>query len=115
MKSPLSRLFKYINFSLIPNIDIYKVKKHVHIKVDYDFICFKPSYIKSYLWVYRYKNHYYSLVKLINNKYIYLYGYMSYDVTQFKFYVASDKQDVLNCMKPYVKSWYLEDTNGTSC
>jgi hypothetical protein len=115
MKSPLSRLFKYIDFSIVPNIDVYKVKKQLHVKVDYDFIHFEPSYIKSYLWVYRYKKHYYSLVKLMNNKYMYLYGYISYNTTHFKFYISSDKQDALNCMKHYVKSWYLEDTNDTSC
>jgi hypothetical protein len=115
MKSPLSRLFKYIDLSLIPNIDVYRVKKYEHVKEDYDFISFEPSYIKSYLWVYKYKKYYYSLVKLKNNKYMYLYGYLSYNKTKFNFYLGSDKEEIISCMKPYVKSWYLEDTNGTSC
>ena len=113
MKSPLHRLFNYINISILPNINIYTVNKDTIHNYDYTILIFKEKYIKNYLWFYKRKNIYYSLVKLINNKYMYIYGYIKEDNIKFDFYISSDKQCLINCMKPYIRTWYLEDTINT--
>jgi hypothetical protein len=113
MRSPLYRLFNYINISILPNINIYVVNKDTINICDYTILIFKEYYIKTYIWFYKYKNMYYSVVKLINNTYMYIYGYnKSYD-TKYNFYISSDKDYLLRCMKPYIRNWYLEDITNT--
>jgi len=114
MKSPLYKLFNYINLCLFPKINVYAVSKDKLIPKEYAILVFEPYYVKEYIWVYKEKKHYYAFLKLINSTYMYLDGRLKQDNTSFNFYIGSDKEDVLKCMKSHIKTWYLEDTTDIS-
>ena len=109
----LSRLFDYINTTQNPNIDVYAVTKDLIIKQDYNTLVFKSEYILKYVWFYKCRNKYYALLQLTNMKYMYLKGNLGTN-TKFKFYICSDKEYILKCMKPYIYEWYLEDTTAAA-
>jgi len=106
---PLQRLFDYIDSTHTPNISVYGVSKTNIVKLNYNTLIFKPNYVLRYAWFYRIRNSYYTLIELTNLKYMYVKGIIGKN-TKFKFYIGSDKQSVINCMKDYVHEWYLEDT-----
>jgi len=114
MKSPLHRLFNYINISILPNINLYNVTNNTVTLQDYGILKFGSSHVKEYLWFYKERKRYYALLELKNGKYMYLHGHMKYEDVKFKMYHGSHKDDVIKCMKPHVKTWYLEDISDIS-
>ena len=114
MKSPLYKVFNYINLSLFPKINVYAVNKDKIILKEYAILVFEPHYVKEIVWIYKEKKRYYAVLKLINSTYMYLQGQLKQENNKFNFYIGSEKIDVIKCMKANVKSWYYEDTNDTS-
>ena len=108
-KPYLVRMFNYIANTQNPNIDVYAVTDDIIVRQEFSTLIFKPEYILKYIWLYKDRNQYYALLQLTNMNYMYLRGMLGLN-TKFKFYIGSNKESIIKCMKPYVYEWYLEDT-----
>jgi len=104
------KFFEYIHTTVFPNIVIHDGDSDIDVEIQTEQL-FTPYCIHEYIWGYKYMNHYYSLLKLKDSKYVYIKGYVDFDSDEFKIYSGTSLTRIISYMSESIYRKYEKDTS----
>ena len=106
----LKNFFEYITYAVFPNITLYVIQDTLPVKTEYDVhSLFTRDNVHEYIWAHRHNNKYYALLKLTNGYYLYLRGYLDFNIDKFTFYIGKSLDEIIPFMSRKSYSKYIDN------